>query len=98
MGFDENGYPTEPYTEVVPGLFQADTTYSPLQLFGLGFGAVFDLCGIDRGDGVTDQTTSCTRSTTFRGSQTPWRSTAWPRRLRPWCATTPRWRSTACRG
>jgi len=56
MGFDENGYPTDPYTEVVPGLFQADTTYSPLQLFELGFGAVFDLCGIDRGDGVTDQT------------------------------------------
>ena len=56
MAFDENGYPTDPYTEVVPGLFQADTTYSPLQLFDLGFGAVFDLCGIDRGDGVTDQT------------------------------------------
>ena len=55
LGFDESGYPTEPYTEVAPSLFQADTTYSPLQLFDLGFGAVFDLCGIDRGDGVTDQ-------------------------------------------
>ena len=53
LGFDESGYPTEPYTEVAPSLFQADTTYSPLQLFDLGFGAVFDLCGIDRGDGVT---------------------------------------------
>jgi hypothetical protein len=56
VGFDENGYPTDPYNEVVTGLFQADTTFSPIQLFERGFGAVFDLCGIDRGDGVTDET------------------------------------------
>ena len=54
--FDDCGYPTEPYSEVVPGLFQADTTFSPIQLFNQGFDAVFDLCGIDRGDGVADQT------------------------------------------
>jgi protein-tyrosine phosphatase len=54
--FDDCGYPTEPYSEVVPGLFQADTTLSPIQLFDQGFDAVFDLCGIDRGDGVADQT------------------------------------------
>lgn len=53
---DENGYPTEPFAEVVPGLFQADTTYSPIQLFHRGFDAVFDLCGIDRGDGVVEET------------------------------------------
>jgi len=53
--FDDDGYPVEPYAEVVPGLFQADTGLSPIQLFDLGFDAVFDLCGIDRGDGVTDQ-------------------------------------------
>lgn len=52
---DENDYPTDPYAEVVPGLFQADTTFSPIQLFFQGFDAVFDLCGINRGDGVTDE-------------------------------------------
>jgi hypothetical protein len=53
--FDEDGYPTDPYAEVVPGLFQADTTYTPPELFRLGFDAVFDLCGIDRGDGVLEE-------------------------------------------
>jgi hypothetical protein len=48
---DENGYPTEPYAEVIPGLFQADTTFSPAELLAQGFDAVFDLCGIDRSDG-----------------------------------------------
>jgi hypothetical protein len=48
---DENGYPTEPYAEVIPGLFQADTTFSPVELLAQGFDAVFDLCGIDRSDG-----------------------------------------------
>ena len=52
---DENGYPTDPIAEVAPGLFQADTTYSPIQLFYQGFDAVFDLCGINRGDGVTEE-------------------------------------------
>ena len=56
LAFDENGYPTDPFAEVVGGLFQADTTYSPMQLFHQGFDAVFDLCGLDRGDGVVDET------------------------------------------
>jgi hypothetical protein len=30
---DEDGYPTKPYAEV-PGLFQADTTYSPSNAAG----------------------------------------------------------------
>jgi len=54
--FDEDGYPTDPYAEVVPGLFQADTTFSPIQFFYQGFDAVFDLCGIDRGNGVLEET------------------------------------------
>ena len=53
--FDEDGYPTEPLSEVVPTLFQAGTSYSPIQLFHQGFDAVFDLCGLDRGDGVVDE-------------------------------------------
>jgi hypothetical protein len=53
--FDADGYPTEPYSEVYPGLFQADTTYSPAQLFFRGFDAVFDLCGLDRGDGLAGE-------------------------------------------
>jgi protein-tyrosine phosphatase len=54
-GFDEDGYPTEPFSEVIPNLFQAGTSYSPIQLFQQGFDAVFDLCGLDRGDGVVDE-------------------------------------------
>jgi hypothetical protein len=46
--FDEYGYPIEPFTEIVPGLFQADSTCSPHDLFAHGFDAVFDLCGFDR--------------------------------------------------
>ena len=54
--FDEDGYPIEPFSEVIPNLFQAGTSYSPIQLFHQGFNAVFDLCGLDRGDGVVDET------------------------------------------
>jgi len=54
--FDEYGYPTASFNEVVPGLFQANASYSPIQLFRQGFDAVFDLCGLDRGDGVIDET------------------------------------------
>jgi protein-tyrosine phosphatase len=43
------------YDEVVPGLFQADTTYTPRELFDRGFDAVFDLCGWDRGAEVRDR-------------------------------------------
>jgi hypothetical protein len=46
--FDEYGYPIESVTEIVPGLFQADSTCSPHELFAQGFDAVFDLSGIDR--------------------------------------------------
>ena len=55
-GFDEYGYPRTSFSEVVPGLFQANASYSPIQLFHQGFDAVFDLCGLDRGDGVVDET------------------------------------------
>ena len=53
--FDELGYPVNGYDEVAPGLFQADTTYTPLELFELGFDAVFDLCGWPRYEGVEDR-------------------------------------------
>ena len=52
--FDEYGFPTESFSEVVPGLLQADASFSPIQLFHHGFDAVFDLCGLDRGDGVVE--------------------------------------------
>jgi hypothetical protein len=52
---DEMGYPLDGYDEVVPGLFQADTTYTPLQMFERGFDAVFDLCGWERSAGVEDR-------------------------------------------
>lgn len=49
--FDDDGYSLLPYDEVVPGLFQADSSWLPPQLFALGFDAVFDLCGYDRSEG-----------------------------------------------
>ena len=52
---DEEGYPLNGYDEVVPGLAQADTTFTPTQLFDRGFDAVFDVCGWNRGDGVADR-------------------------------------------
>ena len=51
--FVEDGFPVEPYSEVIPGLFQASAWLSPEELFDTGFDAVFDLCG-DRSDGVID--------------------------------------------
>lgn len=53
--FDEYGFPLNGVDEVVPGLYQADTTYTPLELFELGFDAIFDLCGWNRRDGVEDR-------------------------------------------
>jgi protein-tyrosine phosphatase len=53
--FDRLGFPVNGYDEVVPGLFQADTTYTPRELFDRGFDAVFDLGGWDRGDDVRDR-------------------------------------------
>ena len=52
--FVEGGFPVEPYSEVVPGLFQASSWLSPQELFDAGFDAVFDLCGRDRGEGMLD--------------------------------------------
>ena len=52
---DDGGYPLNGYDEVVPGLAQADTTFTPTQLFDRGFDAVFDVCGWNRGDGVADR-------------------------------------------
>lgn len=50
----EGDFPAEPYSEVVPGLFQASSAYSPAEMFDLGFDALFDLCGRDRTDGEPD--------------------------------------------
>jgi hypothetical protein len=50
--FDDEGYPVNPFDEVVPGLVQGDTTFDPRQMFRLGFDALYDLCGWDRGDGL----------------------------------------------
>jgi hypothetical protein len=49
---DEDGYPLNPYDEVAPGLFQASTELTPEELFEVGFDAVFDLCGFNRGAGL----------------------------------------------
>ena len=52
---DDEGYPVNGFDEVVPGLVQADTTFTPTQLFDQGFDAVFDVCGWNRGDGMADR-------------------------------------------
>lgn len=50
---DADGYPRDGYDEVIVGLHQADTTYSPRELlFEHRFDAVFDACGWDRGEGL----------------------------------------------
>jgi hypothetical protein len=54
--FDPQGYPLDPYAEVVPGLFQAGCTLSLDELYEAGFQAVFDLGGWNRAgceDGCT---------------------------------------------
>jgi hypothetical protein len=50
--FDDEGYPVNAFDEVIPGLVQGDTTYDPLQMLALGFDALVDLCGWDRGVGL----------------------------------------------
>ncbi len=50
--FDDSGYPTSPYTEVFPRLFQSDSGTPPPMLFEQGFDAVFDLIGYDRSAGT----------------------------------------------
>lgn len=50
--FDDEGYPLNPFDEVIPGLVQGDTTFEPRQMLSFGYDALFDLCGWDRGDGL----------------------------------------------
>lgn len=53
---DDLGFPLDGYDWVIPGLAQADTTYSPADLFDEhGFDAVFDLCGWPRGEGMEER-------------------------------------------
>lgn len=53
---DDLGWPLDGYDWVVPGLAQADTTFTPGELLDEhGFDAVFDLCGWSRDDGMEDR-------------------------------------------
>lgn len=53
---DDEGWPLDGYDWVVPGLAQADTTYTPAELLDEhGFDAVFDLCGCRRDEGMEDR-------------------------------------------
>lgn len=53
---DDDGWPLHGYDWVVPGLAQADTTYTPVELLDEhGFDAVFDLCGWPREEGMEDR-------------------------------------------
>jgi hypothetical protein len=53
---DDDGWPLDGYDEVIPGLAQADTTWSPAELLDEhGFDAVFDLCGWPRGEGMKER-------------------------------------------
>jgi hypothetical protein len=53
---DDDGWPLDGYDEVIPGLAQADTTWTPAELLDEhGFDAVFDLCGWRRDDGMEDR-------------------------------------------
>ena len=51
--FVEGGYPVEPYTEVIPGLFQASAARSPAEMLTL-FDVLVDVGGRDRWDGEPD--------------------------------------------
>lgn len=53
---DDDGWPLDGYDEVIPGLAQADTTWTPGELLDEhGFDAVFDLCGWPRDEGMEDR-------------------------------------------
>jgi len=53
---DDNGYPLEPYNEVIPGLAQAGWWLTPLELFGEhGFDVSIDVSGWDRSRHVRDR-------------------------------------------
>jgi len=51
--FVEGGYPVEPYTEVIPGLFQASAARSPAEMLTL-FDVLVDVGGRDRWEGDLD--------------------------------------------
>lgn len=51
--FVEGGYPAEPYTEVIPGLFQASAAHSPAEMLTM-FDVLIDVGGRDRSDGDPD--------------------------------------------
>jgi hypothetical protein len=46
-------YPVEPYTEVIPGLFQASAAHSPAEMLSM-FDVLIDVGGHDRWDGEPD--------------------------------------------
>jgi hypothetical protein len=46
-------YPGEPYSEVIPGLFQASAAHSPAEMLSM-FDALIDVGGRDRWDGDPD--------------------------------------------
>jgi hypothetical protein len=96
--FVEGGYPAEPYAEVVPGLFQATTQYTPQEMFDLGFDALFDLCGIDRGNGGSDERYVVHPIDDVPTSTTPRRSTTMGSESRSLCGPASGWPSTACQG
>jgi hypothetical protein len=50
---DGYGYPVEPYTEVIPGLFQASATHSPAEMLSM-FDVLIDVGGRDRWEGAPD--------------------------------------------
>lgn len=54
--FDLDGYPMDPYAEVIPGLAQASSWLTPLELLDEhGFGAQIDVGGWDRSQLVLDR-------------------------------------------
>lgn len=51
--FVEGGYPVEPFTEVIPGLFQASAAHSPAEMLTM-FDVLIDVGGRDRWEGDPD--------------------------------------------
>jgi hypothetical protein len=53
---DDEGWPLDGYDEVIAGLAQADTMWTPAELLDEhGFAAVFDLCGWPRDGGMQER-------------------------------------------
>jgi dual specificity protein phosphatase-like protein len=52
-GFVTYDYPAEPYSEVIPGLFQASAAYSPAEMLSM-FDVLVDVGGQGRWDGDPD--------------------------------------------